>query len=78
MKVKYELITNLTYNYKVYLAEIVSNYSPAIGSIVNINGDPYIVYKVYAAIVEDGNTTYLYVNVFKAGNFTVKIGGRIY
>lgn len=78
MKVKYELITSLFYNYKVYLAEISSNYSPAIGSIVNINGDPYVVYKVGAAISEDDNTTYLYVNVFKAGNFTVKIGDRIY
>jgi hypothetical protein len=81
MIVKYELIYNLHQGFKVFLAELESNYSPAVGSIVNINGDPFVVYTIEAAVFQvskDDQNTYLYVSVFKAGSFELEIGGKEY
>ena len=79
MKVKYELLYNLHKDYKVYLGEFISNYVPRVGDIVNINGDPFVVYRVGAAMGDDEPTeTYIYISVFKAGTFELEIGGTKY
>jgi len=79
MKVKYELLYNLHKDYKVYLGEFISNYVPNIGDIVNINGDPFVVYRVSAAMGDDAiQQTYIYISVFKAGTFELEIGGTKY
>lgn len=76
MIVKYELVYNLHKNSKVYLGEFNSNYTPAKGDIVNINGSPFIVYSVACALNGDNiNDTYVYIDVFKAGSYSLNIGG---
>lgn len=79
MKVRYELLYNLNKDYRVYLGEFISNYVPDTGDIVNINGDPFVVYRVGAAMSDDAvQQTYIYVSVFKAGTFELEIGGIEY
>lgn len=85
MKIAYKLILNLADDKKVDIISNAQHYIPQIGSIVNIKGDPYIVYKVSATVIDWTPYIYgeewqsiVYVDVFKAGQFDVEINGNIY
>lgn len=82
MKIKYELIYNFHKDYKVCIGEFISNYIPRVGDIVNVNGSPFIVYKIDAAIDavmgDEQTETYIYISLFKAGTFGLKIRGTKY
>jgi hypothetical protein len=77
--IKYELVTSLYKNFKVFLGEYESYYTPNVGDIVNIEGNPFCVYRIGAAHNSSSeNKTYVYVSVFKAGSFELEIGGEKY
>lgn len=80
MRVKYELIVSLYKNDRVVLMEHDTDYRPIVGDIVNVDGNPFLVYSVGSAFVEGDRTPplYVYVKVFKAGSFELKIGGKNY
>ena len=72
----YKLIYNLHRDYDVVLAEFGKMPLPSIGDIVNIDGNPYIVYKVGHALSQESSIMHTYVKVFKAGDFDVHIGDK--
>lgn len=80
MRVKYELVVSLYKNERVHLAGHAIDYCPQVGSIVNIDGNPFVVYSVESAIYELSGKVMvgLYVRVFKAGCFELQIGGKNY
>lgn len=54
---------------------------PDVGQTVNIGGNPYVVVKVGWSLPDgdmDDYPQYAYVNVLKAGNFPLRLGGRDY
>lgn len=80
MRIKYELILNLYKNDRIVLAEYVIDFCPTVGSIINIDGNPFIVFSVDSALWEYSGKTRVnrYVRVFKAGCFELNIGDKKY
>ena len=75
MVVEYRLITNLAKKEWVLLEKTNINYVPEVSSIVNIDGDPFLVYSVSSVI---GYEVYIYVEVFKAGTYDLVLNGIKY
>lgn len=70
---EYRLITSLSNMYWRGLGMIKNSPTPSPGQIVNIDGNPFIVYEIgHALNTTNESGTYSYVNVFKAGDFKLK------
>ena len=84
--IEFRLITVLSNNSFVSLGKKETNIIPNKNSIININGNPFIVYDVgtatdttYDMIKSPTNEfTHTYVFVFKAGTYKLKIGENEY
>jgi hypothetical protein len=78
MIVEYRLIISLAKKEWILLAKNDSFYTPRENDIVNINGDPFCVYSVGAAMSSSDDEVYVYVEVFKAGTYDLELNGIKY
>lgn len=76
--VVYRLLYNLYKNYDIHLEQIENSPIPKIGEIVNINGNPFVVYRIGHAISSEEGKLFTYIQVFKAGSYELKIFDKTY
>lgn len=76
-KISFRLLTSLYNKEYVALASFDNMPFPVVGSIVNINGNPFIVYEV-SNVYYDNFPCHAYVYLFKAGSFKLRIGKKNY
>lgn len=70
--VKFELITNLAKDSKRFLYVAEMQTIPVVNSVININGQPYLVYETSYAISEDEPDMYVFVSVISPYGTGVK------
>jgi len=51
---------------------------PQEGALINLNGNPFFAHNVGWAFTDDDETAYAFVEVLKAGDFKLVLGGREY
>jgi hypothetical protein len=78
LNTEFRLISNLSNGNNVFLEKADMTSIPKPAEIINLKGNPFIVHNVSYAINEETKKDYYYVDVFKAGSFKLKIGGRSY
>lgn len=77
-KIVFRLTTVLSTGDYVPLGEFTNAPLPQVGSIINVDGDPFIVHKASYVYYENDPITHGYVYVFKAGSFKLRIGKKNY
>ena len=75
---EFRLLYNLANRHEVALLAMEMPQVPSEGQIVNIEGNPYRVVAVAWSVLANNDQTYVYINVQKASDFTVIIGGHEY
>lgn len=78
--VRFDLLYSLSNNYSVTLYQQDLPQVPGVGDIVNIKGNPFRVIRVGWALGDndDSHALYAYVDVSKAVNFELVLGGKNY
>lgn len=74
-KIEFRVLTSLYKREYMPLGTFEDMPLPVAGSIVNVNGNPFIVYEA-SWVYYDNSPAYGYVYVFKAGNYKLKIGNK--